>query len=191
MLEILVVLIALAMMAKRGRGRGRRSMSTYIKGPIDLKIDGGTLAAGTAILGATQTVTETTLITSVVATYGFSGFTGGDNIGPVSVGVAHSDYTLSEVEAFLEQTSGWQQGNLVSREIAARKIRRIGMFVVEAASAGEAAVLNDGRPIKTKLNWLVMTGQGLNFYIYNHGTAAFATTDPQMEVDGHANLFPR
>ncbi len=191
MLEYIILLVILTGMAKRGRGRRRGGFGRYIKGPIDLKIAGGTLAANTAVLGATQVVTERTWCSSVKATYGFSGFTGGDNIGPVSVGVAHSDYSLAEIEAYLEQTTGWNEANLVSKEISSRKIRRIGMFTIAAGSAGESSVLNDGKPITTKLGWMLSTGQGLNYYIYNHGSSPFATTDPDLEVDGHANLWPR
>ena len=189
MLAAFVATIGFAALAKRGRSR--RKMGKYIKGPLDLNIAGGTLASNTAVLGATPTVTERALVSSIVCEYSFAGFTGGDNIGPVSVGVAHSDYTLAEIEAVLELNTGWAEANKVGQEIAKRLVRRIGTFNVEAASAGETSVLNDGKAIKTKLNWIVNVGQGLNFWIYNNGSAAFATTDPNCHILGHANIWPR
>ncbi len=167
-------------------------MGRYQRGNINVDIAGGTLAAVTAILGSTvDQVSDRMLLSSVVATYSFAGFTGGDNIGPVEVGIAHHDYTLTEVEQYLEAANSWDEGNLTTREVMGRKIRRVGVFPVQAASAGEAAVLNDGKQIKTKLNWILTEGQGLNFWIYNQGSAAFASTDPNAHIFGHANLWAR
>ncbi len=166
-------------------------MGKYIRGNIEIDIPGGTLAGTTGLIGATvDQVGERMLVSSVVATYSLSGWTGGDNIGPVMVGLAHHDYTLAEIEAYLEHQTSWNEGDLVSQEIANRKIRRIGVFE-SPGDVGADASLNDGKPVKTKLNWILVTGQGVNFWIYNQGSAAFATTDPNVHISGHANLWPR
>ncbi len=173
-------------MAKRkGRGMGR-----YIPGSIEENAPLGTLAGNTAVLIPTQVVTERTLVSSIQATYALAGMTAGDNIGPIEVGVAHSDYSLAEVEEFLERSNSWAEADLPAREISSRKIRRIGMFEVPA-SVGESVSLFDGRITKTKLNWIVNAGQGLNFYAYNAGGQALATTDPNLHINGKANLFPK
>ncbi len=35
----------------------------------------------------------------------------------------------------------------------------------------------------------MITGQTVNLWVYNMGSAAFATTDPNVHVQGKANLF--
>ncbi len=193
-ITIVITLCALAVAGLAGlakRRSTRRKMGQYIKGNIDLDVSLGTLASRTGIVTSTSdVVNETTLVSSVQATYSLSGATSGDNIGPCQVGIAHPDYSLAEIEAWIEQTSSWNVADLVAQETSNRKIRRVGTLGVPAA-VGETSVLNDGKPIKTKLNWLIYTAQGLGFWIYNDGGAAFATTDPNFHVEGHANLWPR
>ncbi len=175
-------------MAKHPKRGSRARMSKYIRGMISEDVSLGTLAARTAVLESTATVVDTTRITSIEVLYALAGMTPADGQGPIMIGVAHSDYTLAEVEAFIELASSWSQANLVNREIGNRLIRRIGVFEIPAL-ATESAVLNDGKPIKTKLNWSLAEGQGLNFFAYNLGESALATTDPNLHLEGHANLF--
>ncbi len=187
MYEIYLVVLAIAMMAK-ARRRRKRSFAGYVRGNIDLDTALGTLAGKTAVLQASQTVSSPCRVSSVKAIYSLHGMTVGDNIGPIMVGVAHSDYTLAELEEWIEAASGsWQRGKLVEQEIDNRLIRRIGVFTPLISLGAE--VLNDGKPIRTKLNWALQSAQGLNFWYYNMGTAALATTDPNGHVQGQANLF--
>ncbi len=179
-------------MAKHStRTRRRRKMGKYIRGEIQLDQDLGTLAANTGVRSAVSDVVgEATRISSIVVTYSLSSWTPAANTGPILVGVAHSDYTLVEIEEFLESTTSWNVADLVSQEVSNRKIRRVGLFGSPDA-ATDIAVLNDGKPIKTKLNWMLQTGQNLVFFAYNTGTAAIATTDPDVHYNGHANLWPK
>ncbi len=168
-------------------------MGKYIRGPVDEDLSLGTLAALTGIRQAFgSVVAERTLISSLVARYSLQGMTPGDNIGPIMVGIAHGDYSLSEIEAYIEQTTGWSEGDLVSQEISSRKIRRIGVFEsAVAGGTGGITVLNDGKPIKTKLNWILISGQSIAVWAYNMGSGALATTDPNVQLQGHANLWPK
>ncbi len=166
-------------------------MGRYIKGQVDETLALGTLGAQTAI-GTIfdSTVNERTLVSSIVATYGLSSFTPGVKVGPLVVGVSHSDYTQAEIEAWVENTGSWNEGDLVQQEVANRKIRRIGAF--DAPDDQEDTnVLNDGKPIKTKLNWILLQGQTLRLWVYNSGTTAVSTTDPDVTLQGHCNLWPR
>ncbi len=170
----------------------RRKFRRYLKGQIDsLNINLASLAANTGVRTAVgDTVTDRTWLSSVKCTYALDGFTF-DNLteGPIEVYVAHSDYTLAEVEEYLEQTSSWEVGNKVGQEIAKRKVRYIGTFD-NVASPFERFVLNDGRPITTKCNWMLEEGQTVAFVGYNSGTGALGATDPNVIVRGHANLWP-
>ncbi len=177
-------------MAKKTPTR-RRKFRRYIRGNIDLNGNLGTLAPTTAILLIpADVVEERTLISSVINSFSLSGFTKGDNIGPLSIGIAHSDYSLAEIEAWIEQSTGWAEGDKVSQEVAKRLIRRIGVFD-NPIDVGDSVSLNDGKPIKMKLNWILTTGQNVKYFIYNEGSAALATTDPNCHISGHANLWPR
>ncbi len=177
------ILLILAMAKK-----GRKSFRNYIRGSIDIDQSLSTLAADTGVLAATQTVTERTRVSSVKNTYSISDETPAANQGPIIVGVAHSDYSLAEIEAWLESTTSWDASNLVEAEVQGRKIRQIGVYDVPVAVGGSYA-LNDGKPITTKLNWILTTGQGLNFWFYNSGTVDIGSSAPNGKVVGHANLW--
>ncbi len=166
-------------------------MGKYLKGNIDEALSLGTLAADTLVSAPfDETVAEKTLVSSVVATWSLSDFTDALAVGPISVGLAHSDYSDAEIEAVIESTGSWNEGDLVSQEVAKRLVRKIGTFQSGLGATAEM-VLNDGKPIKTKLNWTMLTGAGLRLWAYNEGESAVATTVPVVRIQGHANLWPR
>ncbi len=188
MLEILA-LLALVLAAKR---KGRRKMGRYIRGVVDEDLSLGTLASKTLVaVIMDDSVTERTLITSIVATYSIENLTPGAGIGPFWIGISHSDYSAAEIEAWIENSQGWKEGDRVAREVGARLVRPVG--VLQASGAGAAATwsLNDGKPIKTRLNWILNAGQTLDLWVYNMGTNPLATTVPVAHCQGHVNLFPK
>ncbi len=194
-LALLVIALAVTtgfiVLAQRGRGKRNWKFQKYIRGNVDNDFALGTLAASTGVVSANvDAVTERTWVSSLHATWTMSGFTVGDNIGPIEVGVAHGDYSLAEIEAWIEQNTGWAETDLVSREVANRKIRRVGVFEAPEGGGLGASVLFD-RVITTKLGWILTQGQTIQYWAYNMGTGAVATTDPNVHVRGHANLWPR
>ncbi len=192
MLEILVVMAAIAIGVIGAAKRRRRRMGKYLRGGIDENLGLSTLGAKTLISTPfDETVNERTLVSSVVASYSLAEFTPGNNDGPILVGLAHSDYTDAEIQAVIDQTLSWNEGDKVGQEVAKRLVRRIGQFPGPASVSTEAVVLNDGKPIKTKLNWILLQGQTLRLWAYNLGTSALATTSPIVTAQGHANLWPR
>ncbi len=189
MIEIILMLILLVGAAKR-KGSGRkRSMGAYLKGSIDESIDLGTLAANTLVAGDnSQVTTERTLVSSIKCTWAIDGMVAGQ--GPIVFGVAHSDYTDAEIEAVIENTGSWNAGDKVqSREIAKRLVRQIGIIVGVANSGTVDSRWNQGRPMKTKLNWVLNTGQTIQYWAYNASDAALSTAVPDLLVNGHANLW--
>ncbi len=165
-------------------------MANYMKGNVDEILVISTLAAKTLVSAIfDDTVSERTRISSLIASYGVSLVTQGAGIGPLVVGIAHSDYTDAEIEEWIETTASWDVGDrLATKEIAKRLIRRIGQFETPS-TATRTETLNNGVPIKTKLNWTLNTGQTLRVWVYNQGTQPFATTSPEVSVQGHANLW--
>ncbi len=150
----------------------------------------GTLASG-ALVGDTwdETVNEKSLLSSIVATWSLDNLTGDQ--GPLIFGVAHSDYSDAEIEAVIENAGSWDTGDKVQQEIAKRLVRQIGVFASSGLDAVHDQVVNDGKPIKTKLNWMLQTGDTLKMWVFNRSGSALATTVPVLKADGHANLWQR
>ncbi len=187
-LIILGILIPLALLAKRGRGR--RSMVGYLKGNVDEVLSLGTLASLTLVADTwDESPEEKTLISSIVCTWTLDQLTSPQ--GPIIFGVAHSDYSDAEIEAVIENVASWDQGSKVEQEIAKRLVRQIGVFVSDVGTTGPLTdvVWNDGRPMKTKLNWRLNTGDTLKMWAYNTSGTALSTTVPSMRCHGHANLW--
>ncbi len=193
-LMIEFIIIALAMhacgMAKR-KGSSRRRMTGYLRGNVDERLALLTLGAMTLLsVVFDETVVEKTFVTSLVANWSLSDFTVVANDGPVMVGVAHSDYTDAEIEEFIENAGSWNAGdNVQSKEVGRRLVRVVGTFGL-TGEAASSSVLNDGKAIKIKLNWMLMTGQTLRVWAYNLGNSPL-TTGAIVHTQGHANLFTR
>lgn len=171
----------------------RRKFGRYIRGNVDETLSLGTLAGRTLVLvGFDEGVEERTWISSLKASWSLDDWTAGANIGPFLVGVAHSDYTAAEVEAWIEQTTSWKEGDLIAtREVGRRLIRQAGILRSSNIDGVGVSVLNEGRPFTLKLNWMLTSGQNLDLWAYNLGTSPLATTVPNLHVEGHANLWPR
>ncbi len=128
-----------------------------------------TLASDTA---STQTLTGTSSnayrAMTAKNTWTLSEFTAGE--GPIQVGYAHSDYTVAEIKECIESQGSVEQNDKVAQERANRLVRTVGTFGSEANSQ-----LNDGKPIKTRLNWLIGIGESVVMFAWNEGTAALTT----------------
>ncbi len=169
-------------MAKKPKRKFRR----YIRGGIEDNIELGTLGAKALIsTPVSDVVTERTWLSSVVCSWTLTDFTNAADDGPILVGVAHSDYTDAEIEAFIEQSTSWDEGDLVSQEIARRKIRIIGSLATNISDAS----LKDGEMVKTMCKWILTTGNNIDLWAYNQGSTAL-TDGAVVNVAGHANLFP-
>ncbi len=178
-------------MAKdKSRGRYTR----YIRGNVGELLAIGTLASETLVSAPfDETVNERTFATSMVATWSMRDFTDGGGIGPIMVGVAHGDYTDPEIEAWVENTGSWNEGDLVQqREVGRRLIRKVGTFdSIGRNNADEVVVLNDGKPLRTNLKWMLLQGQTLRLWAFNLGSSPVQTTVPDIDVQGWINLFPK
>ncbi len=169
--------------------KGRKNMGKYLRGNIDENLLLGTLASKTLIADDwDDVVDEKTLISSIVATWTLDQLTAPQ--GPILFGVAHSDYTAAEIEEVIENTGSWNEGSKVQQEVAKRQVRVIGTYSAEVGAATIVDVkFNQGKPVKTKLNWILTTGDTLKMWAYNLSASALATTDPAMRANGHANLW--
>ncbi len=186
MIEILLVVLFLIGLAKRPK----KSFRAYLRGNIQQTLALSTLAANTLIsVNVSGNVTEPAWCSSVRLTWSLAQFTQGVDEGPVTVGVAHSDYTSAEIEQTIENSGSWEQGDLIAKEQSSRKIRIVGTFSQFSESESGALVLNDGKPITTKCGWKLSESQTVKFWAYNEGAQAL-TTGSDLSVLGHANLWP-
>ncbi len=176
-------------MANKRKGR-RRSMRGYLKGNVQESLSLGTLGADSLVADTwDESPEEKTLVSSIVCTWSLDQLTAPQ--GPIIFGVAHSDYSDNEIEAVIENVASWDQGSKVEQEIAKRLVRQIGQFV-SPTGAGEGLTdvsFNDGKPVKTKLNWRLNSGDTLKMWAYNVSASALSTSVPIMRCNGHANLW--
>ncbi len=184
--ETLAILMIALVLVLRGKRRYRR----YIRGNYKASQQLGTLAGNTGISTLMDDeVEETCWVSSMLGTWSMQDVTPGTEIGPIGVFVSHGDYTLAEVEEWIENNKTWSTGDMVAQEIAKRKIRQIGVFNLPR-DTNSTVTLNDGKLLRTKLGWYLQPGQKLRLTYYNMGDNAFATTDPRGVSIGHVNLFP-
>ncbi len=89
--------------------------------------------------------------------------------GPITVGFAHSDYTVTEIKEAIESALAISVGDKIAQEKANRLVRVVGEI-----SAAEP-IMNEGRPVKTRLNWLIPIGKVVNMFAYNNNSGALTT----------------
>ncbi len=97
-------------------------------------------------------------------------------------GLAHSDYSATEIEECLEAASAIDVGDKVAQEQANRLVRSIGVFASPAV-ADASLQFNQGRQVRTKLNWMIGIGQTLTLWIRN-GSGTVYTTGASVIIAG-------
>ncbi len=115
------------------------------------------------------------------------------DIGPLQFGLAKSDYSDAEIEAWVENPSGFTRANLVQQEISNRIIKLVGAFTypaVASAAKVSARAINDGKPVHTRLNWRILSGQSLSLWVFNAGNDdVVATSGQDVNAYGKINGF--
>ncbi len=163
-------------------------MRGYIKGNVGEDLTLGTLGSGVLISTTfDEAVEERTLVSSVVATYSLDLLTAPQ--GPILFGLAHGDYTDAEIEEVIENIQSWTPGDKIAQEKAKRLVRTVGQFVADETSGTIDVKFNNGKPIKTKLNWMLQSDATLRLWAYNLSASALSTTSPVLKCFGHANLW--
>ncbi len=164
MLEILI-LVATLFLAKHPKARRRYNLRRVRVTPELALL---TLASDTAlVVSMTGAATSTYRCMSLKGTWAINNLVTTE--GPITVGFAHSDYTVAEIKECLEAFAAIDQGNKISNERSNRLVRIVGVL------NGTMPRLNEGRPIKTRLNWLITIGDEVKPFAYNESTAALTT----------------
>ncbi len=164
----LVALVLPVAMAKR-RSRRRWNPNNFVNRAVS-SLALSTLAASDLISGALTNVSDNEYrAISLKMTWAIRGLTAGE--GPITVGVAHGDYTAAEIEEWFESTTTMTRADQIGRERGNRKCRQIGTF--PGLSSNES--LNDGKPLHTRLNWAIPDGIALNMWAFNSGSGTLTT----------------
>ncbi len=99
------------------------------------------------------------------------------------VGYAHNDYSVTEIKEALESEAAMATGNKVANEQANRLVRLVGIMPIDS----EDGVLNDGRPIRTRLNWAIPLGGNVATFAYNRSGGTL-TTGLVTTISGKARV---
>ncbi len=130
-----------------------------------------TLASETGLLGTitTDAASEGYWTVSLDLNCSWDNATVGD--GAIDLYLCHSDWTLAEVEEFIEITTGFDRGDKKGQEVQARgrSIRKVGSLTPEVNN------LNDGKQTRIKFKIFIPEGNTLNWCFYNAGPAALTT----------------
>ncbi len=166
----------------------RINSQNYRKVQIEEQMGLTTLATKTAlaavIVGAPN---DTVRVSSVKLNNVWDDMTGtggtANEDGPLLIGVAHGDYSVTEIKEFLEASTSIDFGDKIAAERTRRLIRVIGTL-----SAMQISDPANGGLRKIKLNWLLEEGSTLNIWAFNTGGSSL-TTGSQLNVSGHANVW--
>ena len=170
MIEIFLTILALLGLAKHSKRSGRRySLRRVRVTPGDALT---TLGSATVVVEPfTGASTISYRAVTIKGVWTITGLTPGE--GPIICGVAHSNYSVTEIKECLESAASISPGLKIEEEQANRLVRIIGTFSGQANHS-----LNDGKPIKTRLNWLMpasASGSSLVMFNYNDGSGALTT----------------
>ncbi len=176
MLELAILLCLLMAHRKGGYpSKGRYSLRPVrFAAAVALLTTGNNVVVGNGLTGAADGPYR---MITVIGTWALRGLTAGE--GPITVGYAHSNYTVTEIKESIESGTAISIGLKVEQERANRLVRIVGTF---PGNDTEEA-LNHGEPIKTRLNWAIPVGVEVDIFAYNDSGGTL-TTGAQVEHTG-------
>ncbi len=152
----------------------------FVRLPFQISVALSTLADNIVLkLLPIPDITEDLRVLSMDATWAIKNHTAGE--GPLDVGYADDNYSVTEIaEANIAQPTG--PGDRIQNERASRRVRKVGTF----PGLSTEEVLNDGKPIKTRLNWLITDMNTLAGWIQNRADSTL-TTGCILDLSGYIN----
>ncbi len=99
-------------------------------------------------------------------------------------GLAHSGYTAAQIEECLESQTSIDLGDKIAQERANRLVREVGMISgSQGAVVGGGLPFNNGRRVKTRLNWKISIGDTLDIWVRNSSGVIY-TTGASITMNG-------
>ncbi len=129
----------------------------------------GTMAANAVISNAITTLGTTKFRVIAADLYvNMIGHTAGE--GPIEVGIFNGDLSDAEMLESLDASPTGPE-DIIAKERLRRPVRRA--CFLSGQATGE--VVNDGKPVRVKLNTLLDAGVELELFFVNRDSAAFTT----------------
>ncbi len=160
------------MAKKNARRRGKLLVL-----PVNATVTIGTAAENAAVASGMfpSNLTEALYLISADLTWVLKGATAGE--GPMQIGLNHGDYTAAEVAEYYD--SAWEDsGDMIAQEQRKRLVREVGTFF----QLDVAEILNDGKPKRTRLGFVLQEDENLEAHGLNRGSGA--TTGRVITVSG-------
>ncbi len=164
------------MPGKRGR---RRRQSNFEAIPVNQSIPLLTLANGIVVKQTMCTLTHPARMISADLSWFINDLAAGEE--PVAVGVAAGDYSVGEIAEKIN-AAPTSPSDRIEKEQAARFVRQVGL--IGSGSDTNVARLNDGKPIRTKMRWLVGDDQEPVIWAMNRSGVANLATGAILVVMG-------
>ncbi len=153
---------------------------------VQNKVTLGALDTGVLIIGdLTDASVDPYRLMSIKASWSWTDIGGTIDDG-FDFGVAHGDYTAVEVEECLEAQGAIDRGDKLALEKSNRLVRRIGS-IQSPFAASQSRVFMDGKPVTTRLNWYMATGDKLKGWVRN-SSGVIWTTGSSLSAMGQIYL---
>ncbi len=171
---LIASLLVMAGAAKR-RSKGRSRLAVI---NVNETITLGALASGVVVATNTDQFEREFYAISADIYWNLRSATAGE--GPLEVGLAHGDYTVTEVKEKLDLTGMEDPSDKISWERGRRLVRRSAKFNYLAA----AEIINDGKAIRTPIR-MMLAGSVATVQFWAHNlSAAPLTTGGVVQVSG-------
>ncbi len=172
MIEYLLYLslgLLLAIQATR-KGRRRRRSGNFFAYPVQVDLALGALAEGATVAGD-LTAFGTTRVRVISADLTWTINDGTSGQGPVRFGLTTNDLTVAEVNQKLDARPT-SKSDIIAMERSRRPVRDAGKMSIDATGN---AILNDGKPKRTKLGFSLDEGKELQAWARNEDSAVLVT----------------
>ncbi len=158
-------------MSKRARKRDKNFVAISFEGQLALGTLSNAIVISGGIFGAV--FGEDIFVVSADLLFTLRDLTGGE--GPIKVGLAHSDLSVTEInEAITVELT--DPDDIITKERLSRPVRTVGIFTSDtAASGGQTNRLEDGTKIRQKLMFSIGDGFTLDMWAKNQSGATLTT----------------
>ncbi len=156
---------------------GRRARNAnFVAIPVLSELSLGTLGDNIVLKDALTSLAQDLFFISADLTWAIHGLTPTE--GPIQFGIAHGDYTVTEIKEAIE-AAPTSQSDKIALERSRRLVRKVGLFRGEVANES----FNDGKIKRVRAKFMLTEGQEAAVWAYNTGGSAL-TTGSQIDVMG-------
>ncbi len=156
---------------RRGRRRGIVAL------PFSTTIALADASSGVAVLqNAIASLGEDFYMVSVDAAWASRGHTQGE--GPIQVGFAHGDLTVTEIKEAIESDNS-DPNDIIQKERSRRPVRTAGYLRQDV----DPALIGDGQMQRTRCKFMIGDGKAINVWGSNRSGAQL-TTGTIIHIDG-------